>query len=463
MPSLLAPRQPLTPAPLVADRLSRPEVPPRYSLGFLLFLVVNAMLFVRPAEIVPALLGWQIYLVSILLCLALSFPAVLEQLQFRLLASQPISLCVLMLLPSIVLSHLGQGRPEEAVLEGLDFCKTLLYFLLFLGLVTTPGRLRTFVLCFVLFASVATALALLQFYDLIHLPNLNPLREGVDNAAAGTSSLLRLRGSGLFADPNDLCVLLSVSLVFTVYGLTDTRSVLLRLAMLGPLGIFCYAVALTHSRGGMLAVLGGLGAYLWARQGLSRSLLIGGALLPVLLALFAGRQTNIDIRGGTGQERIQQWREGLLMLRTYPHCGVGSNYFAKEAGLVAHNSYVHAFGELGLLGGVSYLGAFALTLWTFLRIRRGGHNILDPELRRMYPYLLGGAAAYMVGMLSLSLCYILSTYMILGIAGVFGQMVRTDPPLRPLRCDVHLGLILLALSIAFLFGIFVCVRLFAGG
>ena len=42
---------------------------------------------------------------------------------------------------------------------------------------------------------------------------------------------------------------------------------LLRLAMLGPLVLFAYAMARTQSRGGMLALLAGLGLFMRTRFG----------------------------------------------------------------------------------------------------------------------------------------------------------------------------------------------------
>src|SRR6185312_4884877 len=96
---------------------ARMEVPasadaqmPRYGLGFVLFVLLNAMLFVRPAEIVPALLGWEIYQVCILACLLTSFPVLLEQLQPRALEARPLTVCVLGLLLAVVLSHLTAFR-----------------------------------------------------------------------------------------------------------------------------------------------------------------------------------------------------------------------------------------------------------------------------------------------------------------------------------------------------------------
>ena len=47
--------------------------------------------------------------------------------------------------------------------------------------------------------------------------------------------------------------------------------------------------------------------------------------------------------------------------------------------------------------GALFLGAFVLALWTLLDHRPGRTLIVDPEQRRLQPYLVGMVAAYAVG------------------------------------------------------------------
>src|SRR5438270_5770668 len=106
MSTAVAPK-PLPPAPSPGTPpAAAPAAPrPRHALGFALFLLLNAALFLRPAEIVPALYGLEIYLVVILACLAASFPVVLDQLRPAELERRPITVCVLGLFLAVVLSH----------------------------------------------------------------------------------------------------------------------------------------------------------------------------------------------------------------------------------------------------------------------------------------------------------------------------------------------------------------------
>jgi hypothetical protein len=98
-----------------------------YSVGFSLFILVNAVLFLRPAEIIPDVVGWPIYEVVILCCLAVSLPDWIRQLAPGALGNQPITVCVLGILAMVIVSFLGQSALWSARVYGFDFSKVVLY------------------------------------------------------------------------------------------------------------------------------------------------------------------------------------------------------------------------------------------------------------------------------------------------------------------------------------------------
>ena len=49
--------------------------------------------------------------------------------------------------------------------------------------------------------------------------------------------------------------------------------------------------------------------------------------------------------------RLGYWAEGLQLLRDSPLFGIGQGNFGLAIGNVAHNSFVHCFTELGVIGG----------------------------------------------------------------------------------------------------------------
>src|SRR5438128_10119497 len=97
-------------------------------MAFLLFLLVNAALFIRPGEIVPALLGWEIYFYVILACLLVATPEVVRYLFGQPPTAQPITICVLGLFAAIVMSGFVSGGVSEAWRTGYPFAKVVIYY-----------------------------------------------------------------------------------------------------------------------------------------------------------------------------------------------------------------------------------------------------------------------------------------------------------------------------------------------
>jgi hypothetical protein len=456
---------PLTTLPRPSCRLApaRPEAQPApgSGLGFGLFLLVNATLFVRPADVIPALVGWEIYQYLILLCLLVSFPGVLAHLSSGKLESRPIDVCVLGLLPAVVLSHLTHVYLGGAATSFVLFLKILVYYFLFASLVTTPARLRIFIGCMAFYSAAVVVLAALDFYEVIELPRI--LEQGRDTEDV----VRRLYGPGIFQDPNDICTLIVTCLVLVLGLLADRRGGVLRWAFLVPLAVFVWGFYLTKSRGGLLSLLAGLGTFTLLRYGWRRAILLGLLGFPVLLAMLGGRQTEISASTQTGQERIQLWSDAMVMFRANPLFGVGEGRFIETSIHVAHNSYLQSFAELGMFGGVLFLAAAYLSVFGLYRLARPvavGRQavvpeIVDPGLRQLYPFVAGAVAAWCTGMMTLTLNNIVITYAVLGLASNFQEMAVTRPKLPALRFDFALLVRVVGLSLVFLVLMFVFIRL----
>jgi O-antigen ligase len=92
-------------------------------------------------------------------------------------------------------------------------------------------------------------------------------------------------------------------------------------------------------------------------------------------------------------------------------------------GLVAHNSYVHGFVELGLFGGTLFSGAFCLALWGLYRSSAvPKKTVRAVELERLRPYLTACLVGYMAGMFSLSRNYITPTFLVLGLVTCYMRL-----------------------------------------
>src|SRR5438045_9768500 len=97
----------------------RPEarkVPPSpCPIGFGLFILVNAVLFIRPQDLFPELLPDRTYQLLILSCAVVSFPAIFQRLRPGSWGSQPITWCMLGMYPAVIFSHLAHAQFGVAV------------------------------------------------------------------------------------------------------------------------------------------------------------------------------------------------------------------------------------------------------------------------------------------------------------------------------------------------------------
>ena len=425
-------------------------------MSFALFLVVNAMLFIRPAEFHPALYGMPVYEVCILACLAVSYPAVAARVSCRALVASPINACAAGMLVAIVLSHAANGAAAAAYEYGVEFLKLLLYYFLLVSVVDTPARLERFLSAIGVCAASITALAVLHYHKVVNVPAIEFLQTGLDDSGSLDRTVVRLGSTGLFQDPNDMSLMLVMATVVCLYQILERRRAYWSI----PLVLFGHALMLTHSRGGFLGLIAALAVLLIGRYG-RKAVPLGLIVLPAVMALFAGRQTSLSLHEGTGQTRVQLWLEGMMLFIRHPLFGIGSDRYDEYVGHVAHNSFIHCYTELGLLGGTLFLGAFYLAFWSLVRLGDRQLPLVTPELRRLRPYLLAIVAGYSTGLLSLSNPYTIPTYTVLGLSSVYVALVEREYGVSVTRLDARLVRRLAAVSLAFIIVAQVGVRILA--
>jgi putative inorganic carbon (hco3(-)) transporter len=435
-------------------------------VDYLLFLLVNATLFIRPAEVVADLEALPIYNILISSCALVSAHRIFSQLNGRALAEQPITLCVVGLLPAVVLSHLSHGQTYYARLGGTEFVKVVIYYLLLTGLVDSPERLRKFLSLLVGLVFVIAAMTLLDYHEIVDVPAIvSTYREDLDPATGQVYAFKQLRGSGIFSDPNDLCLVLLTAMGACAYRMGGAASSM-RPLWAALLALFSYTLAMTYSRGGFLGLLVGMLVLFHSRFGWKRTLPMAAIALPVIFVLFGGRQTSLSTSGGTGQSRVQLWSLSLDAFRRAPLFGIGMGLLPDTIGQEAHNSFIHCFAELGFPGGLLFLGAFLLSFRSLRRLGAGAAPVADPEMRRLRPYMVATMASYTAGMMSLSRAYIAPTYMMPGLVVAYVRIATAGWPEPVLRFDARLARWLVLASVIFLAVAYVYVRTsvrFGGG
>ncbi len=433
-------------------------------MGFFLFILLNATLFIRPVDLIPSLAGAPIHNVLILGCLAVSAEAVLGQLKPGSLISNPIHACALCFLVSIVLSLLSHFMIREAIDAGFEFIKTLVFYFLLVALLDSLSRLRGFLIWLCFFAVVLASLAMLHYYEVINIPVLEAYHEGQDDMDEETGEqvvLARLQSVGFYNNPNDLSRILVTGVLIALYFLGDRRFGMLRPLWLLPIALFGQGLHLTRSRGGLLSLFAGIGALFYSRYGRKKTILLSAIILPIMLVGFGGRQTNFTTSEGTGQERIKLWNEGFVLMQGSPIFGIGMDQYGENLGLAAHNSFVHCYVELGFIGGTFFVAMLYLpfrALWSESRDQATG---LDTELMRLRPFILAILVATVVGMWTSTRSYTITTYVIVGICAAYLRVLSDQGHAVLPRFDLNLVRRLAIASALTLIAFYLYVRLAA--
>ncbi|MBX9680589.1 MAG: O-antigen ligase family protein [Gemmataceae bacterium] len=449
-------------------------------MAFALFILVNAVLFTRPAEVVDSLQALPIYYVVMSACLVISLPAMLDALVRRNVYAHPAFICMAGFCVVALTSLFVNAKSlSEASDEGIELIKTFLYLVLFLALVDRPWRLRATIVFLTLFGMITASIALLHFFEIVRFSTIRVVKELLETPN-GEMLVERLQFTGILQDPNEACVYLSMLCIYALHGLTDRASGIWRTLWIAPLALFLFAIAQTQSRGGLLALLVGLVVYWIYAFGGRKGLMVCLLGVPVVLVVFAGRQTQFS-GATTGQTRIGLWSDWMDEFRNNPILGIGPKI--KSAGEavgapaasmdddekpqraelkhLAHNSYLQSFSDTGLMGGILFLGAFTFAFFSMNRYASFQRVwILDPDSKRMHACIMGATAVYGMGMLTLTLNYIVVTFFALAVPIAFVNMIRTAPRIEDERLTLETGARTFAIAIAFLAFTYILVRLF---
>jgi hypothetical protein len=405
-------------------------------MNFVLFLMMNALVLIRPEELFPQIEGLRLYLIITFLCTVTTLPELGELLSWESLRNRPITVCVLLFFASTILSLCFLGRVSEAFFDfGPEFAKIILYYLLLVALVNNEERFRIFIASLVILITALTAIAVAQNLDLVHFRSLRPMMQREWDTATGQDYFIsRMVSSGIFNDPNDLCLVLGLGILSCVYcGTTILQGFLGRLLLLLPVSIFIYALMETHSRGGLLGILCGGASYIFSRYGGPRAIPYIAVGVVGALAMIGGRQASLA-GGGTAHDRLMIWTEGLRNLFSQPlylFTGLGNGWFTRDTGLVAHNSFMQAYVELGIFGGGTFLAAFYLGARLLYGLER---NFQAPDWAIQARHFgFATTVGYAIGCYSLTRNFVIPTYLALGIASI---LLDTAAPTFPERFQV---------------------------
>jgi hypothetical protein len=184
-------------------------------------------------------------------------------------------------------------------------------------------------------------------------------------------------------------------------------------------------VVLSQSRSGLLAFLAVLGLLAIRRAG-AWGVVAGCLFAPPLLLLGGRHGTEAE---ESSDERVEILREAFELIRAHKGVGIGAGQFsdASTLGLTAHNAYVLAAAEVGLVG----LALFALALYLSLKVpvvvwldARGG------RAARFAAATAAATAGALVGILFLSWAYKDVLYVLMGASAALASAAHAEDGVR---------------------------------
>jgi O-antigen ligase len=321
---------------------------PRAGLVMLYFclLLYIAAVYVRPAEIVPALV--DVPIVDILTGVALFVGAVAFLLRPRRFVPTPTDLCVVGFWGAIVVSNLAWGWFGGAWIGFLNFMPVVFCYFLVRVAVETPRQFRGLVYLLVGLNVLLAVNGIVQYHTGVGLGGVEAITEE-----------RRIRGTGIFNDPNDLGMTLVMTTPFLVAGMAAAGAqVWQRVVCSLVLAPLLLAIFYTNSRGALVGLGLVLLSYFYSRFRSVSGTVMASAAVMLLVFLGPSRISAMDASEDSAQGRIEAWAEGLQMFKAKPVFGVGYGRFTEFHGQVAHNSVVHSLSELGFLGGALFIGCF---------------------------------------------------------------------------------------------------------
>ncbi len=396
--------------------------PPHKTVLYLAAVLYLSVLYIRPAEIMPSLEGIPLVdwltVASTLIMVGTLF---VRPGRLKVAAMDGY---VLLFWIAIVVSNAAWGWLGGAYKGFVDFAPVVFFYLLVRVAIDTPERLRGFVHVFVALNVLLAINGIVQYHTGVGIGNVTTV--GLEN---------RIRGTGIFNDPNDLGMTLVMAVPLLMWVVFERDRPLWQRVFATLLSApILTAIVYTSSRGAMLGLCAVAIVFALRRFKMIPALTFGAVAVGAVILLGPARVQAMDSQENSAQSRIEAWGQGLMMLKSKPVFGVGYSRFTEFHQKVAHNSFVQTAAELGLVGAFVFIAMYD-TLFRILHRARKAAASLGPALSPSWMNAMVASAAGMVmcGWF-LSRQYVAVPFILLALAGSIDRLVPapaggTLPPL----------------------------------
>jgi len=304
---------------------------------------------------------------------------------FTLSSLRPIKLLpqhymLLAFVPLVMVSAFLNGWGMGGVTEARKFfVASIIPFFLYSNLVNSISRQKL-----LMYISLFAALVMVYNGHIQQQSFDGNFGYGIGNSFSVGREEMRITYLGFFGDPNDLGMFLVMNFAFIGYFVSE-KGGLNKLIMPIIFGLLCYGILMTGSRGTLLGAIGVIFLYFFLKKAGVKLVIFMIILAPIvatLLAKFGGMSSSESSANG----RLEAWYSGILMLIDNPVFGVGKGNFMDHHELVAHNSYIHVAGEMGVPGYSLWGGVIVLTMLASYRLIKiySSAEIEDEDIRKKY-------------------------------------------------------------------------------
>jgi putative inorganic carbon (hco3(-)) transporter len=325
-------------------------------MGFALTIVYIFLTILSPEQFGASWANYHVLQYLGALIFLVSLPNILNHKYFT---SSIQTRLLLAFIVAIGVSQVANGWLGGAIYSWLRFMPSAALFFFIAANVTTVRRLQIVSLALVGSCLFVVVEALCGYYWGFY-EDMFVLRVPIYEQDQIIGHLLRIRGGGFIHDPNDFAQILEIALTLLFIAWRQGRVISNSVFVLAPAAVLLWATYLTHSRGALvgLAVLGL--AVARKKLGTTWSLALASLLAVGMLALdFTGGR---GISASEGTDRLEAWSTGLELFKHAPIFGIGFGSFTDFNDITAHNSFVLALAELGLVGTTTWLGLLVTTI-----------------------------------------------------------------------------------------------------
>jgi len=309
-----------------------------YFMGLFLTLLYILTAYIGPETLWGPIYEFHIEIILAALALVASLPGIQRSKLLTMPQSYAlVGMCIAVFCSMVLTGWLGSVLPAV-----LGFIPNAFTFFLVVVNFRTKRHLQLLVLTlfFVSAFTIFRGYSALRAGDFLN-PYLMP--QGNDEG-----TFYRLRGMAFINDPNDFAQVM-VSLIPCMFFFWKKGSLPRNvLFVLAPVAWLVFGMYLTHSRGGIIALLAIVLFGARRKIGTIPATIIAGGLFAVTSVVGWSGGRDVSVEAGAG--RMEAWAVGIDLLKAHPLFGVGFQRFGEYFFITAHNTVVVCAAELGMFG-----------------------------------------------------------------------------------------------------------------